>query len=313
MAVQVVIHPHTVRPRSWSTPCLQDKSGCFKGGTYIQARNRANNKVKITRKGIKLRSVPGKRATIRAGIHVAKGANGVVVRNLKLDGSRAPRCKKGDTCNTLPSPIVNANYTRWIENDVTNRHTAICFILGNKHTGAARRTLIKNNRIHNCGRRPVTNLDHGIYLDYAKGTRILNNAIYDNADRGIQLRSNADGTIIQRNIIDGNGQGIIFSGNAGKASDNTKVRKNIISNSRVRHNVEHWYPSKNPVGRKNFVKSNCLWASHSKPYYRDNGGVKMPAVGYKARSNVVKAPRYVNRGAKNFRLRKSSPCRAILR
>jgi parallel beta-helix repeat protein len=270
--------------------------GCLRGGTYTEG----DTLLKITRPGITLRSAPGERASIKARIHVAEGANGVVVRNLNLDGSP----------NELPSPTVNADNTRWLNNDVTNRHRSqSCFVIGDKHYGVADGTLISNNRIHDCGRLPRTNYDHGIYINEGRGTRIIDNEIYGNSDRGIQLRTNAQRTVIRRNVIDGNGEGIIFSGSDGTASNNTTVENNIISFSAVRHNVESFYPKGNPTGKGNLIADNCVYGGA-----RGNahGGIQSPQVGFKARNNAVKNPLYVNRAKDNFRLRAGSPCKAIL-
>ena len=72
--------------------------------------------------------------------------------------------------------------------------------------------VIEGNRIHDCGELPAANHDHGIYVGNAAGRSIRDNWIYDNADRGIQLYPDADRTAITGNVIDGNGQGVIFGG-----------------------------------------------------------------------------------------------------
>ena len=59
---------------------------------------------------------------------------------------------------------------------------------------------------------PSTNKDHGIYVTNAKDTVIRDNWIYDNVDRGIQLYPDAQHTRITGNVIDGNGEGVVFSG-----------------------------------------------------------------------------------------------------
>jgi parallel beta-helix repeat protein len=269
--------------------------GCLRGGTYTEG----DTLLKITRPGITLRSAPGERATIKARIHVAEGANGAVVRNLNLDGSP----------NKLPSPTVNADNTRWLNNDVTNRHRSqSCFVIGDKYYGIADDTLISNNRIHNCGRLPRTNHDHGIYINEGRGTRIIDNKIYDNSDRGIQLRASAQRTVIRRNIIDGNGEGIIFSGSDGTASNNTTVENNIISFSTVRHNAESYYPKGNPIGKGNLVTNNCVYGGARGG---SDGGIQSPQIGFVAKNNVLKNPLFVNRANNDFRLRSNSPCKSL--
>jgi len=57
-------------------------------------------------------------------------------------------------------------------------NTEVCFVLGSQFYGRAVNTLIQGNRIHDCGREPATNLEHGIYVAVADNTRIVNNVIY---------------------------------------------------------------------------------------------------------------------------------------
>ena len=54
-------------------------------------------------------------------------ANNVVFQQLDLDGYNRAR---------LPSPTVNGDNVVFRDNDVTNRHTSICFLLGSTRVGA---------------------------------------------------------------------------------------------------------------------------------------------------------------------------------
>jgi parallel beta-helix repeat protein len=196
----------------------------------------------------------------------------------------------------------------FVGNDVTNGHTAICFVLGGTRYGRADRVVIRGNRIHHCGRLPATNHDHGIYLAHSSRAVISGNEIFDNADRGVQLYPNAQRARIVGNVIDGNGQGVIFSGANDRASSNNLVAGNVIANSRLRYNVESYWPRGNPVGTGNVVRGNCLsGAARGGP-----SGVQSPSVGFVARDNVVGAPRYFNRAAGDLRLGPGSPCYAQL-
>ena len=171
-------------------------------------------------------------------------ANNVVVQQLDLDGRNA---------DNLPSPTVNGDDAVFRDNDVTNRHTTICFLLGSREYGRARGTVIERNRIHNCGELPPTNHHHGIYVEASDGARITDNWIYDNADRGVQLFPDAQRTYVARNVIDGNGQGVVFS----RESANNVVENNVISNPVVRYNLEDF----ELVGRGNVARRNCLWST----------------------------------------------------
>ena len=117
---------------------------------------------------------------------------------------------------------------------MTNEHTAICFDLIDSTTwGVAHYTTIDSSRIHGCGELPSTNQDHGIYISGYYAT-VTNNYIYDNADRGVQLRGSQNGTI-QHNVIDRNGEGVIFGD---QVTSNNDVSNNIVSNSNIRWNAD---------------------------------------------------------------------------
>jgi hypothetical protein len=167
--------------------------------------------------------------------------------------------------------------------------------------------VIKDNKIHNCGRLPATNFDHAIYLNRSRRATIRGNWIWDNADRGVQMYPHALRTEIVRNVIDGNGQGVIFGGTGAASSDNV-VHQNVISNSRVRFNVESSWAG--PVGKGNLVKGNCLWASAQGEYNGKpaNSGIARRRKGFKVRGTSVAAPEFVNRGIGDFRLVEGSRC-----
>ena len=64
----------------------------------------------------------------------------------------------------LPSPTVHGDDIAFIADEVTNRHTAICYAVGNESYGIAYRLEGRQNRIHDCGRLRPTNHEHGIDL-----------------------------------------------------------------------------------------------------------------------------------------------------
>lgn len=248
------------------------RTGCLRGGTQ-----HASRWIRFNRPNVTLRSRPGQRVKLVGRIWIARGANGVTIRGLRLNGHNEER---------LPSPTVNANNATFRGNGITNNHTATCFILGNDEFGRARGTVIENNRIHDCGKLPATNHQHGIYVAYAHGTVIRDNSIYDNADRGVQLYPDADRSVITGNSIYGNGQGIIFAGDGGNASQNNLVTGNVIKNSTLRFNVESSWSGQ--VGTGNMVRDNCIFGGA-----RDSisGGIQQPPVGFDARNNVIRKER----------------------
>jgi parallel beta-helix repeat protein len=220
---------------------------------------------------IVLRSYPGERAQIMGRLWVPRGSDYVTVAELDLNGNHQSESK------LLPSPTINANHATFESDDVTNDHTEICFDVGSATYGAADSTVIANDRIHDCGVMPAANHDHGIYVQDATNTRIVDNLITHNADRGIQLYPSSTGAVISGNVISENGEGIIFSGEGGVASNGNVVEHNLIVNSLIRSDVESWYPAGNPVGVGNVAQNNCVSAR----------GIDTEAGGFTARSNVA--------------------------
>ena len=267
------------------------ETGCLRSGTYVED-------VKVSRGGsadarVTLRSFPGERATVKGRFWIAEGADFVTVAQLDLNGVNERR---------NPSPTVNSNDAIFEEVDVTNEHTEICFLLGNDW-GRAHRTIIRRSRVHDCGRLPAANQDHGIYVGMATDTQILDNFIYDNADRGVQLYPDAQRTKVLGNVIDGNGEGIIFGGENGFAPNENLVEGNVITNAKVRYNVESWFAAGNPIGRSNVVRRNCV--------FNGRDGNIAQQIGFTASENIVRDPQFVDRGAKDFRLADSSPCKDV--
>ena len=270
------------------------QTGCFRAGTF-------SGSISVRVPNLTLTSYPGERATLVGYFAVAFQGSGDTVKNLNIDGRPA-----------VATPQISADNVTFSGNDVTNHNTAICFTVG----GAGyrpRNTVIENNNIHDCGRLPAQNGDHGIYIDDATGTIVRGNWIHNNADRGVQMYPNGDNSLVTGNIIDSNGEGVIFAGAGGQTSDNNVVKHNIITNSQVRQNVESYWGS-GPVGVGDVVTNNCIKGAADPYYATQNGsGILSPRVGFTVRSNLIADPRYVNRAAGDYRLQRNSPCASILR
>jgi hypothetical protein len=202
----------------------------------------------------------------------------------------------------LPSPTITANDAVFTNNDVTNHNQTICFVVGNDTYGYAARTLIQGNRIHHCGVLPAANHDHGIYVSNATDTKVLDNVIYANADRGVQMYPDAKRTTVQRNVIDGNGQGVLFSGASNSASTDNLVSNNVITNAKLRYNIESYWGG--PVGTGNVATNNCVWNGH-------NGNIS-EQIGFTATDNLENDPQYANPGAGDFRIPDANPCAKLL-
>jgi putative cofactor-binding repeat protein len=234
------------------TVCLR---GVYEGGLTIR------------RSDVTLRSAPGARAVLRGQLRIDDGADRVTVTGLELDGTNP---------DGRPSPLVNGDDATFTANDV---HSDVdsCFVLGDPVWGVADRTRIAGNLIHDCGV-ANTNMDHGVYVRHAVGTVITGNVIRDNPDRGVQLFPNADRSVVRGNLITANGEGVIFSGDGAYASEGNLVERNIISASRLRHDVESWWTTR--IGTGNQLRRNCVFGGR-------RGAIQSPAVGFRARANVL--------------------------
>ncbi len=271
--------------------------GCLRRGTYygplrIHRGGRAGRR-------LVLRAFRSERVRFVGRLWLDAAADYVTIRGLHLDGTNSLR---------LPSPTVNAQHARFVGNDVTNARSGICFSLGHERYGIAEDVAIVRNRIHDCGRLPPTNHEHGVYLSMARRTLLEGNWIYRNADRGIQLSPDAQDTLVRGNVINANGQGIIFSGAGAVSSGGTLVQGNVISNSLVRHNVESFYPAGTPIGSGNLVEGNCIGGG-----VRDdgNGGIAQ-AVGFSVGRNMIAAPRFRRWDGADLRLARGDRCAAML-
>ena len=220
----------------------------------------------------------------------------MTVERLTLDGRNA---------RDLPSPTINADGVTFRDDNMSNRHTSSCLVLGG--TTEVKRPVIKGNRIHDCGV-TTTNYDHGIYMNDVDDARIIGNSIYRSGSRGIKVGPHSRGALIRGNVIDGNPVGLSFSGNESSASSGNVVRQNVISNSTSYWNVQSYWTG--PVGTGNIVTRNCVQGGNPDSHYNENGGIS-DGPGFSAVGNLIASPDYVNRNAKDFRLRKDSECRGV--
>jgi parallel beta-helix repeat protein len=287
--------PHPGAVQALLAKLRAGQRGCLRAGTY-------RGDVSIHRGGrpgapIRLTSAPGARATIDGIVWVADSANDVEISALTLDGANA---------RNEPSPQINGDRVTLRGNDITNHHTGICVILGGafERYGIAVDPVVEDNRIHDCGRLPRTNHDHGIYDEGTRGARILGNLIYGNADYGVHLYPNADDGVVARNVIEGNGGGVIVAGASGGeythqyASDHNLIEANVISGSQSRPDLETSWDGLR--GRGNVARRNCLGPT--------TGTLTAVDPGLELDANISAQPGYVNLAAGDLRQRAGSPC-----
>ncbi len=274
------------------------QTGCLRAGTYRE-------NVQVTARGapgapITIQSYPGEWATFLGRLTTDETSAFLTFQSLTFDGSAAP----SDGSELKPSPTVHGESISFIGNEVTNRHTAICFAVGNEDYGRAPHVVIRRNRIHDCGQLPPTNHQHGIYLHSPCCAQVTDNWIYDNADTGVNLFPDADGNYIARNVMYGNGDNLSFAGREKggvcSSSDDNLVERNVISHPRVRKNITSWTPC-GKHGTGNVLRANCIWP----PTFEG-------AEGYSLVGNLHIEPQYVNAAAKDFRIVAGTPCAPLV-
>ena len=122
-------------------------------------------------------------------------------------------------------------------------------------------------------------------MGVARDTRIVGNRIYDNADVGVHMYPDAQRTYVARNVIDSNGEGVLFGGTVEVAPRDNLVEHNLITNSRTRYNVESHFEPGGPIGENNVVRKNCIEGG-----VRDDGSGGIAAqIGFDAIDNVTRA------------------------
>jgi parallel beta-helix repeat protein len=273
------------------------QTACFRAGSY------SFKELHIDAAQATVTSFPGETAELKGQLRLERTATGTTVENLLLNG-----------VNDFEgfSPLIYADSVILRDNEITNEQTTNCVHLSSYYDEPApANVLIEGNRIHDCGGL-APNHDHGIYIAASRDLTIANNVIYDNADRGIQLWPDAQGTHIYGNVIDGNGQGISIGGYEGTSPSHTLIEHNLITNSNVRHNVESYFPEDTAPGTDNIVRNNCIYGADGWYEEADGSGIQAPEEGFNATNNVIADPEYVNRAAHDYTLSPGSPCAGIL-
>ncbi len=266
------------------------QTGCFRAGTY------SFGTLSLQTAQVTLAPYGGEHATLAGHLKLLPGAHHSVIEGLTLDASSS-------SSDNQSGPKVYASNVVLRDNEITNRHTGICIVVGAYYSDPAPAdVLIERNRIHDCGALPATNFHHGIYLSEARHTVIRDNWIYDNADRGIQQYPAVTGTVITGNVIAGNGDGVNFSGTGSKVTKDSTVWGNVVVDSKRGYNA--YSGGDGPDGTNNLFSSNCVHALGG------GTGIEPRARSFDAEANLVAAPQFVNAAADDFRLQPGSQCLA---
>jgi Right handed beta helix region len=267
--------------------------GCLRRGNYgSQSTFNDFERSGTSSARITLRNYPGERATVRG--YTAIDGSYVTFAHLKIDNTNTVRF--GHSCGgryeslTLAGSNIVLDHNVITASDLSHSANGM-YVTGDNET-------IRFNKIHHVG--ACQRFDHGIYVATSHNFNIEFNWIYDcRAGWGIQLFPNATNGRIRHNTIDGCGAGITISGSGDKTSRDNKIDHNLITNSvgfpTNKGTAIAGCCSDSPYG--NLVTGNIFW--------RNAGGSFDNSVGrsYVARDNVSANPRYVNRVAKDFRVR----------
>jgi hypothetical protein len=282
-------------PQRLADRLRRGQTGCLRGGSY-PARGRLGYVLRVARGGITIRSAPGERATLAGVLAIVKGADAVTIADLDVH----------DRTPFLParqlSVQVNAADTVLSGLDITSGHRKICVGFGSDGGyGIARRTVLRDSVVHDCGRFPNALQEHAVYVNHALGARIVNNLITDAAGFAIHLYPAAQRTLVEGNVMVGNGGGVIFAGEGREASSRNLVRRNVISGSTRSFNIASYWGGR--VGTGNRARQNCLSSARNQNVDRE--------VGFTASGNVVSAPRFRDPRDGDYRLVTGTRCSAV--
>jgi arylsulfatase A-like enzyme len=269
------------------------QTGCLRTGVYTEDVTATDSGTAGAR--ITIRSWPGEVARLDGRL-VVQG-DYLAFSQLVLDGHPAGGSGFGVT--------IEGDDVALMDNNITSGAAASCVNVGNEGTTAQRahRLVILRNRIHNCRT--------GVRIRSATNTAVLNNLVYDNVDRGVRLEPDAFSSFVWRNVIDGNGEGVLLAGDATEASTSNAIHANVISYSNSRWNVGSSFDSGN-VGAYNHVWNNCLYATNDDASFNSNAGVVGPSAtrGFALYSQTLGEPQFADHDGRDFHLASTSPCRA---
>ena len=262
------------------------QTGCLRSGSY------GGPPIYLKQPDTTLRSYPGERATITAYLEVYPQAQRATITELNFD----------ETHNGNNTGLkLQADGARFSHNKLTKGATGICLIAGSWNS--ARDIVIERNQIYNCG--PAdSKYDHQLYLVHTRAASVRWNTLTGNhGGWGVHLYPDADNTLIEHNVIDGNKGGVIYAGDGSTTSDNNTVRKNAITYNTPRWNIEGSW-SGGPLGVGNTAYGNCVYSTG--PDAPSGIGEES---GFSAAANVTLAGSpYANRAAGDYRLRSDSGC-----
>ena len=189
------------------------QTGCLRGRPPNGAALYETNGLTISTPNVTLRAFPHEVAHLKGLVTV--GAADVTLTALVLDGRNSI---------DVASPVITGNRARLLDNVITTRRTTRCVQVLGTSASQVSGVRIEHNRIEGCDGEAVT-------LEQARSTVVADNLIYETRGAGVRMHPNADSSSVLRNVIDSNGNGLVF----GTGSEGNFVSGNTISNPHAVH------------------------------------------------------------------------------
>ena len=208
------------------------QTGCLRGRPPSGAALYETNGLTISTPNVTLRAFPHEVAHLKGLITV--GAADVTLTALVLDGRNSI---------DVASPVITGNRARLLDNVITTRRTTRCVQVLGTSASQVSGVRIEHNRIEGCDGEAVT-------LEQARSTVVADNLIYETRGAGVRMHPNADSSSVLRNVIDSNGNGLVF----GTGSEGNFVSGNTISNPQ-----QFTVTATAAPGEGNYVASNCVY------------------------------------------------------
>jgi Right handed beta helix region/Protein of unknown function (DUF1565) len=155
---------------------------------------------------------------------------------------------------------------------------------------------ISGNHVHENGSHD--NLDHGVYIGYARDGVIANNIIDHNFAHGIKMGPGAERMLVTQNTIVANGKsGIIVGGSEQRLSSENLVVNNVVAFNADWGIRTFWEGS---PGRDNVAERNVVWGNGEDPFWFPGGGLS-------EHGSIIDNPAFASLPGRDYRLLAGSP------